>query len=111
MNYSIHITDKAERDLNEAADYIEFTLLNPEAADHLLDKVEEEISNLAFMPEKYKTVDDPLLAAWGIRLIVINNYLAFYIVDESTKTIHIIRFLYGKRNWIAILRNDPISFD
>ena len=58
MNYSIHITDKAERDLNEAADYIEFTLLNPEAADHLLDKVEEEISNLAFMPEKYKTVDD-----------------------------------------------------
>ena len=111
MNYSIHITKKAERDLNEATDYIEFTLLNPQAADNLLDKVEEVISKLAFLPEKYKTVDDPILAAWGIRLIVINNYLAFYIIDEDTKTVHIVRFLYGKRNWMSILRNESFSFD
>lgn len=30
MNYSIHITRKAERDLNAGVDYIEFTLLNPQ---------------------------------------------------------------------------------
>ena len=47
MNYAIHITSKAERDLNEAADYIEFTLLNPQAADGLLDKTEEEINKLS----------------------------------------------------------------
>ena len=111
MNYVIHITGKAERDLIEAADYIEFTLLNPKAADDLLDKAEEEINKLAFMPGKYKTVDDPVLSALGIRLIVINNYLAFYNIDENTRTVHIIRFLYGKRNWISILRNEPISFD
>jgi len=111
MNYAIHITGKAERDLNEAADYIEFTLLNSKAADDLLDKAEQEINKLAFMPTKFKTVDDTVLSAWGIRLIVINNYLAFFNVDENTKTVHIIRFLYGKRNWISILRNEPISFD
>ncbi len=111
MNYSIHITSKAERDLNEAADYIEFTLLNPQAADDLLDKAEEEISKLAFLPEKHTTVDDPILAAWGIRLIVINSYLAFYIIDEDTKTVHIVRFLYGKRNWMSILRNESFSLN
>lgn len=111
MNYQIHITGKAERDLTEAADYIEFNLLNPQAADDLLDKAEEEISKLAFIPEKFKTVDDPVLAAWGIRLIAIKNYLAFYLIDEKTKTVHIVRFLYGKRNWISILRNGPISLD
>ena len=111
MNYQIHITGKAERDLAEAADYIEFTLLNPQAADDLLDKAEEEINKLTFMPEKFKTVDDPVLAAWGIRLIVINNYLAFYLIDEKTRTVHIVRFLYGKRNWISILRNEPVSLD
>ncbi|MCR5324966.1 MAG: type II toxin-antitoxin system RelE/ParE family toxin [Lachnospiraceae bacterium] len=110
MNYSIHITSKAECDLNEAADYIEFTLLNPDAADNLLNKAEEEINKLAFMPQKYKIVDDPVLAAWGIRLVIINNYLAFYVIDEESKTVHIVRFLYGKRNWISILRNDPITF-
>ena len=28
MSYNLHITQKAEDDLNAAADYIEFTLLN-----------------------------------------------------------------------------------
>ena len=110
MNYKIHITAKAERDLNEAADHIEFNLLNPQAADELLDKAEKEIGKLAFMPEKFKTVDDPVLASWGIRLIVINNYLAFYTIDNETKTVHIIRFLYGKRDWISILHTDSLSF-
>lgn len=42
MNYHIHITQTAERDMISAADYIEFTLKNPEAADHLLDTAEEK---------------------------------------------------------------------
>ena len=105
MKYNIHITDKAESDLIKAADYIEFTLLNPKAANDLLDKTEEEIGKLAFMPEKHQPVDDPILASWGIRLITVNNYLAFYLIDESSKTVHIVRFLYGKRNWVAILRS------
>jgi len=32
MTYSIHITRKAKQDMVQAADYIEFTLLNPDAA-------------------------------------------------------------------------------
>ncbi|MCR5685729.1 MAG: type II toxin-antitoxin system RelE/ParE family toxin [Lachnospiraceae bacterium] len=111
MNYSIHITSKAERDLNEALDYIEFNLLNPEAADGLLDNAEEMINALSIAPKKYKTVDDPVLAEWGVRLVIINNYLAFYIINDDTKTIHILRFLYGKRNWISLLRNEAISLD
>ena len=110
MSYSIHITSRAERDLNEAADYIEFTLHNPQAADELLDRTEEEINRLATMPEKYRIVDDPVLAAWGIRLLVINHYLAFYVVDHEAEVVHIVRFLYGKRNWVSILRNEPITF-
>lgn len=111
MNYKLHITNKAVRDMKEAADYIEFNLMNPQASDALLDKADEEINGLAFMPEKHKTVDDPILAAWGIRMIIVNNYFAFYIIDKDTKTVHIIRFLYGKRNWMSILRNEPFSFD
>lgn len=111
MTYTIHITAKAERDIIEAADYIEYTLLNPKAADDLLDLADAEISSLATMPQKYQLVDDPVLSAWGIRLLVINNYLAFYTVDESAGIVHIVRFLYGKRNWMSILRNEPIQLD
>ncbi len=63
MNYAIYITGKAARDLSEAADYIEFTLLNPKAADDLLNKAKEDINKLAFMPTKFKAVDNPVLSA------------------------------------------------
>ena len=45
MSYTIHITATAERDLLKAADYIEFSLKNPDAADHLLDTADEQISS------------------------------------------------------------------
>ena len=78
MNYRIHITKTAERDVNRAVDHIEFSLKNPQAAERLMDATEHEIMSLATMPERYALVDDPLLAAWGIRFVQINNYLAFY---------------------------------
>ena len=111
MNYSIHITDKAETDIQNAADYIEFVLLNPESSDLLLDAVDEEINNLSFMPAKHQLVEDPVLASWGIRMIPVKNYLAFYVIDETKDIVHIVRFLYEKRNWVAILKREPISLD
>ena len=109
MNYQIHITKTAERDLNRAVDHIEFSLKNPQAADRLLDDAEHEIMSLATMPERYALVDDPLLAAWGIRFVQIKNYLAFYVVSKETRTVHIIRFLYGKSDWVSILQHNFIS--
>ena len=107
MNYRIFITHKAELDINEAADYIEFTLMNPSAADNLLNKIEEEFNSISFMPEKHQIIDDPFLSSHAIRMVVIDNYIAFYTVDESQKIVTIIRFIYGRRNWISILRQTP----
>ncbi len=109
MSYDLRITKKAEDDLNAAADYIEFTLLNPQAANDLLDKAVKELSNLTEMPQIHRIVDDPFLNALGIRFILVNNYIAFFLINEEEKTVYIIRFLYGKRNWIQILKDEPIS--
>ena len=111
MTYSVHITNKGEQDIIEVADYIEFTLLNPAAADSLLDTIEEEIVKLSFMPEKHKIIDDPVLKEWKIRMIPVKNYLAFYVMDENSHTVHIVRFLCGRRNWQKILRCEPVSFE
>ena len=105
MNYSIHITAAAERDMDLAADHIEFVLKNPQAADHLLDEAERQINALAQFPEKLALVDDKLLASWGIRFTKVNNYLAFYIISEEDQQLYIVRFLYGKSNWASILKN------
>ena len=104
MKYTIHITRAAEKDLISAADYIEFVLLNPQAADDFLDEAETKIYELGIFPGKYSLVDDPVLKSWGIRLTVIKNYIAFYIISDSEQKIYVVRFLYGKRNWINILK-------
>ena len=119
MSYQVHITSTAEHDIMRAADYIEFTLKNPDAADNLLDAATEQISSLADLPQffvaekkrsraplpqKFCLVDDPVLASWGIRFVIINNYLAFYTIDEEKQTVIIVRFLYQKSNWTSILR-------
>ena len=103
MNYCVHITRRAEKDLCHALDYIEFSLKNPQAADSLLDEAEAAMSSLDYMPERYALVDDKLLAAWGIRYIQIKKYLAFYVISKETQTVHIVRFLYGKSDWRSIL--------
>jgi len=34
---------------------------------------------------------------------MIKNYLLFYVVEEDHKTVTVIRFLHGRRNWKSIL--------
>lgn len=87
-----------------ASNHIEFVLKNPKAADDLLDEAERKISSLSDFPEKFKLIDDPVLASWGVRFVVINGYLAFYVIDEDTKQVIVIRFLFQKSNWTSILR-------
>ena len=105
MSYSIHITATAERDMINASNHIEFVLKNPKAADDLLDAAELKISSLADFPQKFKLVDDPVLSSWGVRFVVVNGYLAFYEIAEDTQKVIIVRFLFQKSNWTAILRH------
>lgn len=109
MTYQVHITGRAERDLSRAADYIEFSLKNPQAADSLLDEAEAVLSSLGELPKRYAVVDDAVLSTWKIRYVQIKKYLAFYVVDDEARIVHIIRFLYGKSNWRSILHHDLTS--
>jgi plasmid stabilization system protein ParE len=104
MSYDIHITSTAERDLIRAADHIEFNLKNPKAADDLLDEAEKQINSLSDFPEKFRLVDDPVLASWGIRFVIVKGYLAFYTISEEDTRVIVVRFLFQKSNWNAILR-------
>ncbi len=104
MSYRIHITQAAEKDLNHAADYIEFVLKNPQAANHLLDEAEKQIDSLSSFPKKYPLAEDKVLASWGVRFLNVNNYLVFYLVSDEGLTVTVVRFLYCKSNWLSVLR-------
>ncbi len=39
----------------------------------------------------------------------VDNYLIFYTIDETKRQIQILRFLYAKSNWLAILKHNKQS--
>ena len=109
MKYSLHISSLAERDIDEAANYIENVLKNPQAAEALLDEIEETLHTLREYPERIPLVSEPVLKAWGIRFIRIKNYLVFFTVDNDRNRVTIVRFQYAKRNWWTILKGSLLQ--
>ncbi len=102
MNYTVHVTKKAREDVIKAADYLEFNLRNPTAADNLIDSFEIKVATLRDFPERNRIVDEPMLRSWGIRFVMVKNYLAFYTVTGDT--VHVVRFLHSRRDWAYILK-------
>ena len=103
-SYSSVFTDAAKRDIQDACNYIEFSLYNPTASENLLEELEDELDSLEDNPFICSVIDDPFLKPFGLRFSIIKNYLLFYTVSPTDKTITILRFLYGKMNWKSILR-------
>ena len=93
--YQTEFTAAAEADLDDALQYVRNVLKAPEAADRLLDIVEQSAAS--------KPVRDEHLATQGVRYVVLGNYLAFFVINEQHQTVTILRFLHGRRDWTTLL--------
>ena len=82
MNYFIDVAVSAQRDLADAFDYIDLNLKNPSAADKLVAIAWKKFRSLDTFPQRFSLVNDSFLSSLGIRLIPVQNYLAFYKVDS-----------------------------
>jgi len=106
MKYSLNITDIAEEDILSTVRYIADELKNPIAANTLLDEIEKHEKILEKTPGIYPFVHDEYLAGKKLKYVIIKNFLLFFSIDKKNKTVNIIRFLYGRRDWINILKNN-----
>ena len=101
--YHIQYTPLAAEDIDEIDAYISETLCNPDAAEKLLTKMEQQILRLQQFPHLGYLVEDPYLAAKGYRKLIVDNYLIFHLVDDTNQTIIIMRVLYGAREYRDLL--------
>ncbi|MBB6698591.1 type II toxin-antitoxin system RelE/ParE family toxin [Clostridium algidicarnis] len=101
--YDIQITEPAEKDLYEIGAYISKELLDPETAKKVISEIAKGVNSLEDMLLRNVLVADDRLAYEGIRKIMVDNYIVFYIVTDESKTVTIIRILYSRRDWINLL--------
>ena len=72
-------------------------------ASEVFEKLEKDILSLETMPFRFALLEENPYKSMGVRCLAIENYTAFYIPDKNTKTVHILRVLYNRRDWQAIL--------
>lgn len=99
--YRIEITELAERDLENAGDYIAYELKNPTAAVNTVKGIRKQINSLSDFPERNELDEDELLAGLGVRKDYYQNYKIYYLIDGNT--IYIVRILHmlvDSRAWL-----------
>lgn len=98
MRYKIFYTAGAKRDLRSIYSYIADDLLVPDTAAGQVQRIMKEIRSLEEMPMRYRLYDDEPWHSLGLRFFPVDNYLVFYLPDESTNTVRVVRIMYGGRD-------------
>lgn len=104
MSFKIQLTQQAENDLRGIYEYIAYELKSPETAAGQLDRLEKNILDLDFMPDRFRLYEKEPWHSRGLRIMPVDNYLVFYITDHSAKTVTVIRIMYGGRDVDAQLK-------
>ncbi|GHV62791.1 translation repressor RelE [Spirochaetia bacterium] len=103
LPYGLRIMPMAEEDLDGIFDYIANTLEAPVAAHRLMAKVEKAIQGLKDTPRIGSKCRDETLNKKGYRKLIVGNYIAFYLVNDEERTVIVMRVIYGRRNYPALL--------
>ena len=104
--YSLVPSQLFDNDIDSVYHYIKENLEAPKVAENLMKELKEKLNYIKENPFTRSYVQDKFLASIGFRPLEVKNFTVFYIIDQKRKKINLIRFLYNKRDWKNILRED-----
>ncbi|WP_026507038.1 type II toxin-antitoxin system RelE/ParE family toxin [Butyrivibrio sp. MC2013] len=103
--YYYELTEIAEADIDETLSYISNDLSNPDAAAAFLNAFEDKLEEICKSPKTGHIVENQFLNNYDVRRFLVDNYIAYYIIDDDNNRIVILRVAYGKRNQNKILKD------
>ena len=103
MGYKIRVTPLGAKDLEEIVTYMTQELDNADAAASFLDEVDACYARMEEMPFLFEECHDPRLKALQYRRAIIRRYVMVYRVDEAEKTVYVLRFFYGARDYEKLI--------
>ncbi|MBR1628245.1 MAG: type II toxin-antitoxin system RelE/ParE family toxin [Lachnospiraceae bacterium] len=103
--YKFEFTKLAETDIDETISYICEELHNSEAASSFVEELEEKLDEVCKNPKIGRLVENEFLRLDNVRRFLVKNYVAYYIVDDDSYRVVVLRVVYGKRDQIEIIKN------
>lgn len=73
-------------------------MLVPDTAKKQAARIMNEIQGLSELPYRHKIYTGEPWKSQGMRYFSVDNYLVFYIVNEQTQIVYILRIMYGGRD-------------
>lgn len=98
MTFNVTITNKANCDIRDIYEYIAISLFSPKSALEQILRLEKTITSLAEMPERHQIYDKEPWKSRGMRIVPVDNYLVFYLINAEKNVVTIVRVIYGGRN-------------
>jgi len=95
VKYKVRIYKSAKHDLEKIIEYL--NTLSQTTAVKQYDHIIEKIRSLSEMPDRCSLLKNPHLQLKGYRILIVDNYLVFFVIEGET--IQIRRILYGRRNY------------
>lgn len=102
-SYEVKVTKQAYEQMRKIVLYIMNELLAPEAAENLLDKMQETINTLSDMPKRHSLVEEEPWRSEGVRKMVVKNFLIYFWVDDENMRVQVTAVIYAKRNQLVQL--------
>lgn len=96
--YRVEYSQEALVDIKSIYTYISQILHAPLTARRQVNRIRKEIRDLEAFPTRYVLVEWEPWASMKMHRLPIDNYVAFYLVDEQAMAVKIVRIVYGGRN-------------
>jgi len=93
--YNVRISPAAQNDLLDIAEHL--GNLPPEEATQYYESFMEKIGKLASTPESCHLARDAQLRLRGYRMLPIENYIVFYVINN--RIVELRRILYARRQY------------
>lgn len=94
--YKVFLSPKAHRDLDKIYAYIADSLLEPDTALALVERIEGGILSLDTLPYRCPERKTGAYANMGYRQLFVENYTVVYRIDEQNKRIVVVTVRYSK---------------
>lgn len=98
MIFNVVYSSEARQDLRDVYEYIAYELLEPDIAAGQTNRIMKAARSLEQMPMRHRLYEEEPWHSQGLRFLPVDNYLIFYLPDETNNIVNIIRIMYGGRD-------------
>ena len=93
--YTIVYSTDALEDLRGIYSYIALEIMEPDIAKGQVDRIRKKIRSLEVFPKGYGRVDWEPWASMEMRKLPVDNYIVYFLVEDKSMEVIIIRVFYG----------------